>query len=238
MKSFFELDSFASRFLTAVCNLIFVNIIFIITCIPIFTIGASLCGFYKVLFEIINKEEIGVFHDYFKEFKRCFVKATLFWIPMLLVLSFFALELYWILNGMPGTSGWMIVPIVLVAVLIFCIAIYYFPILAVFDNTAKETIRNAILLGIGNFPTTIMIFMIHLGVFIVLARGDGLAVAIGSLMLFFGFAVIGLLCAFFINRTLPVSTKLEYEDEDEYSYSHPIVSEVKNDDTNEDSSEE
>ena len=103
MKSFFEIDSLASKFLTSVCNLILVNILFIITCIPIITIGASICGLYKVLFEILNKEEVGVFSDYLKEFKRCFGKATVVWIPMVVITLFFALEIYWILAGLAGT---------------------------------------------------------------------------------------------------------------------------------------
>lgn len=228
MSSFFEINSPASRLLTSVCNLIMVNLIFIVTCIPVVTIGASLCGLYKVLFEILNKEEVSVIKDYFKEFKRCFLKATLFWIPMLFILSFFALELYWILTGVPGTSAWMMVPILLVAVLLITLAIYYFPLLAIFDNTPKETLRNAILLGVGNLPTTIMVFMIHFVTAIVLLRGDMFSVILGSLMLFMGFAVIGLTCAFFLRRTIPASTKLEYDDDKEsYNYSHPRVSDIE-----------
>lgn len=216
MKEFFELNSPASKLLTNVCNLILVNLIFMITCLPIVTIGASLCGLYKVLFKIINKEpEISVFKVYLTEFKRCFLRATALWIPMIAICLFFALELYWILNGLEGTSQWMMVPILLVAVLMFCIAIYYFPLLAVFDNTTKETFRNSILLGIGNLPTTIMVFMIHFGMFILLARGDAISVAIRSLMIFCGFSLIGLIATFFINRTLPVSSKFEYDDEEE-----------------------
>lgn len=215
MKSFFEIDSPASKFLTAICNLILVNLLFIITCIPVITIGASLCGLYKVLFEILNGEEVYVFRDYLKEFRRCFVKSTLVWIPMIIVFAFFALEIYWILNGLEGTSQWMMVPILLVASMMFCIGIYYFPIVSVFDNSAKMMLKNAVLLGIGNLPTTIMIFMIHLGFFILLARGDAISVVVRSLALFIGFAVVEFVSAFFIRRTLPVSTKLEYDDSEE-----------------------
>ncbi|MCQ2531936.1 MAG: DUF624 domain-containing protein [Saccharofermentans sp.] len=227
MNSFFELNSPASKFLTSVCNLILVNLIFIITSIPLVTIGASLCGLYKVVFEILNKEEVSVVKDYFKEFKRCFLKASMIWIPMFIILAFFALELYWVLSGMTGTSGWMVVPIVLVAVLIISLAIYYFPLLAIFDNTPKETIVNSILLSVGNFPTTIMVFIIHLVTFIILARGGMFSVILGSLMLFCGFSVIAFICAFFLRKTIPASTKLEYDDnEDHYDYTHPHISDV------------
>ena len=214
MKSFFEIDSLASKFLTSVCNLILVNILFIITCIPIITIGASICGLYKVLFEILNKEEVGVFSDYLKEFKRCFGKATVVWIPMVVITLFFALEIYWILAGLAGTAQWMMVPILLVEVLICCLGIYYFPLLAIFDNTAKESLKNAVLLGIGNLPTTIMIFMIHFVLFILMARGTPLSVVLGSLAVFMGIATVELLCAFFIRRVIPASTKLEIEDDE------------------------
>lgn len=213
MGSFFDLNSPASKFLTSVCNLILVNTLFIITCLPIVTIGASICGLYKILFEIINHEEVSVFKDYLKEFKTSFKNATIVWIPMLIILGFFGLEVYWIVSGVPGTAEWMVVPIFIVAAIILCIAIYYFPLLAVFDNTPKETIVNSILIGIGNFPITIMILILHFFYGFTLSLGNVASVVLGSLSAFIAIAVLEWVCAVFINRAIPASTKVEYNDE-------------------------
>lgn len=229
MSSFFDLNSPASKFLTAVCNLFLVNMIFIITCLPLVTIGASICSLYRILFEIINHEEVSVIKDYFKEFKSSFKNATIVWIPMLLIFSFFGLEVYWIISGVPGTADWMVVPIFIVTAIILCIMIYYFPLLAVFDNTAKETIVNSILIGLGNFPTTIMILIIHFIFGFTLSLGNVASVVLGSLSAFIGIAVLEWVCAIFINRAIPASTKIEYNDD--------VVIDDDDDMTDDDSSE-
>ena len=57
MNEFFNKDSFAMRFLTQLGNLILVNLIFIITSIPVITIGASLSALYRITFAIHCKED-------------------------------------------------------------------------------------------------------------------------------------------------------------------------------------
>ena len=44
MKGLFSLDSPLMQFLTRACDLIITNILFLFSCIPIFTIGAAICG--------------------------------------------------------------------------------------------------------------------------------------------------------------------------------------------------
>ena len=52
MSNFFSKSSIAMRFLSGLGALIIANFLFIITSIPIFTIGASLTALYRITFEI------------------------------------------------------------------------------------------------------------------------------------------------------------------------------------------
>ena len=56
------------------------NIIFIITSIPIITMGASMAAMNTVFLKIINEREFSVLKDYFSSFKVNFLKATILWI--------------------------------------------------------------------------------------------------------------------------------------------------------------
>ena len=69
----------------------------------------------------------------------------------------------------------------------------------------------------GNFPTTLMIAIIHLATGYVLYLRNIISVVIFSLLLFIGFALIAFVCAFFLNRTLPKSTKIDVPIDDEES---------------------
>ena len=59
MNEFFNKNNLAMRFLTNVCNLIFVNFFFLLFSLPIFTIGASLTALYKIILMILANDKAG-----------------------------------------------------------------------------------------------------------------------------------------------------------------------------------
>lgn len=206
---FFSKKSPATRFLTSLANLIIVNLLFIITSIPIFTIGASLCGLYTITFEILNNEEVILVREYFRAFKECFVRATLLWVPILLIDTFLSWEVLLVLGGLEGTTGYMLIPIILVMIISLFIIVYAFPLLARFENTLKQTLKNSFLMGLGNLPTTIMIIVVHLVIILILLSEHYILAAVIIMgLLFMGFALIALLNTLFIDHVLPKSSKM------------------------------
>ena len=86
-----------SKFMRAWSNLIdgvWVNILMLVTSIPIITIGAALTAGHDACRRSIEGEGKGVTANYFRSFKANFVKATLLWLPFLVVLI--ALAWSWI----------------------------------------------------------------------------------------------------------------------------------------------
>ena len=80
MASFFSQKHPATIFLTAVCNLIFVNFCFVLTSIPLITIGASLTAMNRITIKILLGENPHVFNEYFRCFKDNFKQSTVLWI--------------------------------------------------------------------------------------------------------------------------------------------------------------
>ena len=62
--------------LSRIVDLLLLNFLFIITSIPIFTIGASLCALYSVNLKMTRKEESYVIKDFFRSFRQNFRQAT------------------------------------------------------------------------------------------------------------------------------------------------------------------
>lgn len=198
MNEFFNKNNLAMRFLTNVCNLIFVNFFFLLFSLPIFTIGASLTALYKIIFMILAKEEIFIFRDFKKEFKDNFKNATILWIPILVLSIFFGIELNY-LNGF-NNMPWLQIPIWIVIFFMACILIYAFPLMSSFENSLKNTVKNSILLGIGNLPTTIFIVVLYLALLLTIDY-DGVFIVIwGSIGLFIGCALMALFIGVFLRR--------------------------------------
>lgn len=191
------------RFLTCICNLIFANFLFLLFSLPIFTIGASLTALYKIVFMIHAKDEIFVYKDFKAEFISSFKKATVIWLPILLLTGYFVIELIY-LNGF-SSMPWLQIPIWIVLFFVACILIYGFPLLANFENSIKNTIKNSILLGLGNLPTTIFIIVIFFGFYLSIDYEPTFIVIWGSLALFFGCAFMAWFIALFLRRIFGIN---------------------------------
>ena len=64
MSGFFNMDSPVMRFLSRVCDLMILNFMCLICCIPIVTIGASVTALYSVTLKMVRGEESYIFKGF------------------------------------------------------------------------------------------------------------------------------------------------------------------------------
>jgi len=215
MRDLLKSTSPGMRFLTAIFNLIVTNILFIITSIPIVTLGPSLVAMYKITFEILDGEEVFLFKDFYGALFTNIKRSALLWIPMLLGGLVLSYSVFLVWAGLEGTQFWMMLPPLLVLFLMFSVGTYAFPLLSQCYDPLKDVIKNSFLLAIGHLPTTIFIFILHVAVYGTMLLFDVSSVVIFSLMLFIGFAVIALICSFFLKRIFDPYLPKEEDDEEE-----------------------
>ena len=167
MNRLFNLDSPIMVFLGKVGDLIWLNVLTMICCIPIVTVGASITALHYVSIKMVRNEEGYLTKNFFKSFRQNFFQATVLWVLMLFILAVAGADFYF-LSMMEGTVV-EVVKIGLYAVLLFCLcsSIYWFPLLSKFENSLRNIVKNSLLLSIMHFPKTIGILLIH-GVFIAL----------------------------------------------------------------------
>lgn len=156
MGKFFDMDSPVMRFLNRVGDLMILNFLMIVCCIPIITAGAAFTAMHYVLLKIVRGEEGYLVRGFFKSFRSNFKQATLIWLLMLLVVVIYIGDI-WIFNysGLTFPKA-LVIAVVAVAVLLLLIAVYVFPVLARFENSVKNTLKNAMLLAFANLPRTIL----------------------------------------------------------------------------------
>ena len=76
MNSLFNIDSPIMTFLSRVADLVILNILYVVCCLPIFTIGAATSALYYQVMKMSKNEESYAFRGNFKAFKDNFRKAT------------------------------------------------------------------------------------------------------------------------------------------------------------------
>ena len=67
-------------------DLVLLNVLFVVSCIPVITIGAALTSMYSVTNKMVQQENIKIFSDYKNAFIKNFKQATLIWIFILVAI--------------------------------------------------------------------------------------------------------------------------------------------------------
>ena len=167
MKNLFNLENPIFQMLSRVGDMIIANVLFLISCIPIFTIGAALAGLNKVSQAIVLDDDRGIAKLFFNGFKSNFKQATSVWVAILIILV--SLVCNWLLITTFVTGTFATVLYVLLGILAFLIIgvlSYLIPLIVRYNNTIREHLYNAIILAIMKFPRTLVMVFLNIVLFI------------------------------------------------------------------------
>ena len=208
MKKFFNLDSPFMVFLSNLVDVIILNIICLICCIPIVTIGPSITAMHYVTLKMVKNENAYTIKVFFKAFKENFKQSFIIWLVFLAITAVCILD-FRMLQAM-GISDNRIFGIIIGTIYLFvCLTIMYsFPILSRFENTLSQTVKNAFFMCILNFGKTIVMTAVYIIPFILLPLGINMIAA---------FLMLGLSGPAYINSYIWKSIFKKYEPEEEYS---------------------
>jgi len=167
MNRVFNFEGPVFSFLSRLADLFWLNLLFIICCIPVVTAGAATTALYYVTLKMAKDEEGYITRSYFKSFKENFLQATAIWIVFLILLTVMFVDLN-IANGgniaevfnNTHVSDVVIIAVGVMAIIVYMTMTYVFPILAQFENTVKNTVKNAFLISIRHLPYTFLMMII------------------------------------------------------------------------------
>ena len=163
MSSIFNIDSPLMSFLNRLADLIILNLLYIVCCLPIFTVGAATSALYYQVMKMSKNEESYAFRGFFKAFKENFRKETPAWLILLVIGLLLCMDLY--IAPMMGNETVINVfrCICYFALLIWLISFSYtFPLFSKFENTVRNTLKNSLLMGIRHLPYTLSIIIFNL----------------------------------------------------------------------------
>lgn len=157
----FNLESPLMQALGKMADLMWVNVLTILLCLPVVTAGAALTAMNYVTLKIVRDEECYITKDFFKSFKQNFKQGTAIWL-ILLVVSLILVGDFFIMKDADFQYSSLVQTFVFVAAfLVLMIAVFVFPVLAKFDNKVLTTLKNAWMISIMQFPKTVVMILLY-----------------------------------------------------------------------------
>lgn len=159
MWNLFNQEHVIGRVLTRVVDLVILNIVYLLFCLPVVTIGAATSALYYVTVHMADKTDDRPIRDFWKGFRDNFRAITPIW---LVVLAYGGLlAVVFAMNGQhlwgSGHAGWIYVVLVAVAVLLVMFCEWVFSLQMRFENTRKQLLKNAALFLVRYLPSLMII---------------------------------------------------------------------------------
>ena len=190
LKAAFDTDNVLMRFSEKVLDIVTANLLFVVSCLPIVTIGVAKISLYQTMFEIKKNRRVPVFKIYIRAFKqnlRLGLQLGLLELGIVLI-SLLDLYLFW---GQVGLA-FQVLKAICLGILIFLtlVMLASYPIAARYELTWKEVLQKGLLLVSFNFPWFfLMLAILFLIVMVLYVSGFTLVLG-GSAFLLFGFGLL------------------------------------------------
>lgn len=152
----FSYDGPFARTMSRVFDLVMLHVLWVITSLPVFTIGASTTALFSITMKTVKKEEPYILKGYLKEFRSNLKKATILWGIVAAVFLWLIFILSICMKGNAEVFGVLGIVNAALLVIAFLAALYVFPIQAVYENTVGNILKNAVICSLRYLPYTLM----------------------------------------------------------------------------------
>lgn len=150
------------NFMNRIVDLVVLNICFIVSCIPIITIGAGMTAMYSVNLKMVCNEEAYVFKSYWKAFGENFRQATFCWLIFLAAGAVFVCDLR-LIPFLPAGVRYIFYAVLMICGVVYVVEfLYVFPYIARFRDGLWRSFKNAFLIGGTRIGYTGTLFLMML----------------------------------------------------------------------------
>ena len=201
MKKLFDIDGPVMRFLSRMGDLILINLLFLLCCLPVITAGASAVAMYTLTMRLVRREEhTGTIESFFAVLQKNFKRATAIWLIFLVIALILGAN-YWLMIAAPDVYILPMRILIFVLALVYAVTItWVFPLHARFENKVIVTIKNALVMGLSYPLVTIPATALTILPELLLYYQTAFFMKTGIFWLFIGFALAAWLNSFLFVR--------------------------------------
>ena len=163
MHTLFNPENKFWNFMGKITDVACMSILWLITSLPIITIGASTAAFYSFTLDAIQDNEGRVLSSYFSAIRENFKKSTLIWLIQLLAMVFMAVNLFaaWNFYLAKGALGLGVLSMALCGMLIVMgTGVFVYPIVVCYDFPVKKIIADSFVMAIRNPHVTVSVLVL------------------------------------------------------------------------------
>ena len=163
MSNLIDPDRPLMAFITKMAYSAYLNILWLICCLPIVTIGASTTALFYVTLKMAEDRDDGLTGMFFRAFRQNFLPATKLWLVLLGAGVFLAMDGYIVWHIWSQSIFWTLVTaLLIVAAIVYAVVLLYaFPLLARFENTTFGILKTALLVGLRYLVCTLLMAGIY-----------------------------------------------------------------------------
>lgn len=150
------------RFFSRVADLMLLNALFLVCCLPIVTIGASISALYSVSLKLVRQKDSYITKDFFRAFRQNLKQGIVIHLILTVASVIIVTDLLVIWSIMEASAVFkgLFFVMAILALLFFMASVYIYPMLAQFKNTLKGYFRNAAILSFKHLRYTIMFLLL------------------------------------------------------------------------------
>ena len=163
MSNLIDPDRPLLAFITKMAYSAYLNILWLICCLPIVTIGASTTALFYVTLKMAEDRDDGLTGMFFRAFRQNFLPATKLWLVLLGAGAFLAMDGYFVWHIWSQRIFWTLVAAcLLVAALVHAfVLLYAFPSLSPVVDTSSGPPLPALLVGLRYLVCTLLMAGIY-----------------------------------------------------------------------------
>lgn len=146
--------------LTRIFDFILLNVLWLVCSLPVVTIGASTTALYAVMMKVAANEEGYILRGFLDAFRSNLKQSTAVWLILLAVGTVIGID-FMIVRRMPGKLAEVGTVLLGAASFIYMVeVIFVFPLIARFENSTFQMMKNAILIPAVRFPFMALIMLV------------------------------------------------------------------------------
>ena len=185
------------------------NLLFVVTSLPVVTVGASLTALYKVMMKKHRDEAPYPAALYLRTFRQEWRQSTVLWLILLAAALVLGFDILYVSGALAqgNASGWGAGPgrywnvglgcLLLVWLMVFS---YVFPLQAWFENSVGNTLNNAWRMALVHAPRTLVLVLLNAVPLLCVALSPVLTYLLTPVYLVIGFSLTAGLGARMLGR--------------------------------------
>jgi len=154
MHGLFNYDGVFVQTMTKITDCICLSLLWLVSSLPVFTIGAATTALYYAMNKCIRRGESGVWKTYWQGFRANFRQGTVLGLLLLLILGLLTACCCcaWLMCAAGYLPAFMFWGCLILTALVLHWVSFLLPYLARFRNSNRVILKNCVYIAIMNFP--------------------------------------------------------------------------------------